>query len=146
MNENQPKRKGKKLIFPIILALVLVGALIFTAKEYFYYQSHEVTDNAQVDADISPVVARVSGYVKEIRFADNQFVKAGDTLVVLDDRDYRIRLEQAQAALTTARWSVDVSQSAVTEARAGIAAINANIEAARVRLWKATEDFNRYKN
>ena len=59
MNENQPKRKGKKLIFPIILALVLVGALVFTAKEYFYYQSHEVTDNAQVDTDISPVVARV---------------------------------------------------------------------------------------
>jgi membrane fusion protein (multidrug efflux system) len=146
MNENQPKRKGKKLIFPIILALVLVGALVFTAKEYFYYQSHEVTDNAQVDADISPVVARVAGYVKEIRFSDNQHVKAGDTLVVLDDRDYMIRLQQAEAALTSARQSVDVSQYQVSEAKTNITAAQAGVDAAKVRVWKANEDFNRYQN
>jgi membrane fusion protein (multidrug efflux system) len=146
MNENQPKRKGKKLIFPIILALVLVGALIFTAKEYIYYQSHEVTDNAQVDADISPVVARVGGYVKEIRFTDNQHVKAGDTLVILDDRDYRIKLQQVEAALSSARQSVDVSQYQVSEAKTGIATAQASVDAAKVRVWKATEDFNRYQN
>jgi len=146
MSENQPKRKGKKIVFPIILGLVLVGALIFTAKEYFYYQSHEVTDNAQVDADISPVIARVSGYVKEIRFADNQFVKAGDTLVILDDRDYQVKLQQVKAALTSTRQSVDVSQYQVSEARTTIATAEANVEAAKVRVWKATEDFNRYQN
>src|ERR1700722_6672787 len=110
MNEVKQKSKGKKLLFPVILALVLIGALFFTVKEYIYYQSHEVTDDAQVDADISPVVARVSGYVKEIRFVDNQFVKAGDTLVILDDRDYRIKLQQVEAALTSAQQTVDVSQ------------------------------------
>lgn len=146
MNALKKSSKGKKVIFPIILGLVLVGALGFTAKEYFYYKSHEVTDNAQIDADISPVIARVSGYVQEIRFTDNQRVKAGDTLVVLDDRDYRIKLQQAQAALAAAKQSVNVSESAVTEARAGIATAQANVEAARVRVWKATEDFNRYKN
>ncbi len=146
MNENQKKPRGKKLIFPIILAVVLVGALIFTAKEYFYYQSHEVTDNAQIDADISPVIARVSGFVQEIRFADNQYVKAGDTLVVLDDRDYKIRLQQAIAALTSARQSVNVSQYVVDETKTGIATAVANVEAAKVRVWKANEDFNRYQN
>src|ERR1700689_1172701 len=94
---NTQKKPRKKLIFPIILGLVLVGALLFTVKEYLYFQSHETTDDAQIDADISPVVARVGGYVKEIRFADNQYVKAGDTLVVLDDRDYKIRLQQVEA-------------------------------------------------
>jgi len=146
MNENQPKRKGKKLIFPIILALVLVGALLFTAKEYFYFQSHEVTDNAQVDADISPVIARVSGYVKEIRFTDNQVVKAGDTLVILDDRDYQVKLQQVKAALSSTRQSVDVSQYQVSEAKTTIATAVANVEAAKVRVWKATEDFGRYEN
>jgi membrane fusion protein, multidrug efflux system len=146
MSEAKKSSKGKKIIFPIILALVLVGALGFTAKEYFYYQSHEVTDNAQVDADISPVIARVSGYVKEIRFKDNQVVKAGDTLVVLDDRDYKIRVQQAEASLAITRESVNASQSAVTEARAGIATAQANVDAAKVRVWKSTEDFNRYKN
>ena len=60
MEQNNTQAKPrKKLLFPIILSLVLIGALIFSGKEYIYYQSHEVTDNAQVDADISPVVARV---------------------------------------------------------------------------------------
>jgi membrane fusion protein (multidrug efflux system) len=145
MNETQPKKK-KKIIFPAILAVVLIGALVFTAKEYMYYQNHEVTDDAQVDADISPVVARVSGYVKEIRFQDNQYVKAGDTLVVLDDRDYKIKLQQAEAALVSARQSVSVSQSNVTEAKTGITTAEANVEAVKVQVWKTTQDFERYQN
>jgi len=146
MEQNNTPKKRKKIVFPIILALVLVGALIFSAKEYFYYQSHEETDNAQIDADISPVVARVGGYVKEIRFSDNQYVKAGDTLVVLDDRDYQVKLQQATAALTATRQSVDVTETQVSEARTGIATAQANVEAAKVRVWKANEDFNRYQN
>ena len=145
MNETQPKKR-KNLVFPIILALVLVGALIFTVKEYKYYQNHEVTDDAQVDADISPVVARVGGYVNEIRFQDNQFVKAGDTLVVLDDRDYKIKLQQVEAALVSAKQSVNVSQSNVTEAKTGISTAEANVEAAKVQVWKTTQDFERYQN
>jgi membrane fusion protein (multidrug efflux system) len=139
------KSKGKKIIFPIILGLVLVGALAFTAKEYFYGQSHEETDNAQIDADISPVVTRVSGYIKEIRFQDNQVVKAGDTLVVLDDRDFQIKLQQAVAALAVAKQSVNVQQYAVNEAKTGIATAEANVKTAQVRVWKATEDFKRYE-
>ncbi len=146
MNEVKQKSKGKKLLFPVILALVLIGALFFTVKEYVYYQSHEVTDDAQVDADISPVVSRVGGYVKEIRFQDNQYVKAGDTLVILDDRDYKIKLQQVQAALASARQSVNVSQSNVTEAKTGITTAEANVQAAKVQVWKTTEDFNRYQN
>ena len=146
MEQNNTPKKGKKLVFPIILALVLIGALAFSAKEYFYYQSHEVTDNAQVDADISPVVARVGGYVKEIRFSDNQLVKAGDTLVVLDDRDYQVRLQQAQAALSSTRQTIDVTQYQVSEAKTSIATAQANVAAAKVRVWKANEDFTRYAN
>lgn len=139
------KSKGKKIVFPIILGLVLVGALAFTAKEYFYGQSHEETDNAQIDADISPVVTRVSGYIKEIRFTDNQIVKAGDTLVILDDRDFQIKLQQAEAALSVAKQSVNVQQYAVNEAKTGIATAQANVETAKVRVWKAGEDFKRYE-
>ncbi len=146
MEQTNTPKKRKKLVFPIILAIVLIGALLFTVKEYLYYQGHEVTDNAQVDADISPVVARVGGYVKEIRFSDNQLVKAGDTLVVLDDRDYQVRLQQAMAALSSTRQTVDVSQFQVSEAKTGIATAEANIAAAKVRVWKATEDFTRYEN
>lgn len=143
---NTQKKPRKKLVFPIILGLVLVGAAIFGIKEYIYYSAHETTDDAQVDADISPVVARVGGYVKEIRFTDNQFVHAGDTLVVLDDRDYEVRLQQALAALTSQKQSVDVSQFVVNESKASIATAQATVEQAKVAVWKANEDFTRYEN
>jgi membrane fusion protein, multidrug efflux system len=146
MEQNNTQKKPRKLVFPIILGLVLVGALIFTIKEYVFLQSHEQTDDAQVDGDISPVIARVSGYVMEIRFKDNQFVHAGDTLVVLDDRDYKIKLDQATAAQTAAQKNVAAQGAQIAESQSNIAVQKANIEQAQVRLWKATQDYDRYKN
>jgi membrane fusion protein (multidrug efflux system) len=146
MEQNTQQKPRRKIVFPIILGLVVVGAAIFGIKEYIFYSAHVTTDDAQVDADISPVVARVGGYVKEIRFSDNQFVHAGDTLVVLDDRDYQVRLQQAQAALTSQRQSVDVSQVQVNEAKSSIATALANVEQAKVAVWKANEDYTRYEN
>jgi membrane fusion protein (multidrug efflux system) len=143
---NTQKKPRRKLLFPIILGLVLVGALIFTIKEYVFLQSHEQTDDAQVDGDISPVIARVSGYVMEIRFKDNQYVHAGDTLVVLDDRDYKIKLDQAMAAQTAAQRNVAAQGAQIAESQSNIAVQKANIEEAQVRLWKATQDYDRYKN
>ena len=146
MEQNSTQKKPRKLVFPIILGLVLVGALIFTIKEYVFLQSHEQTDDAQVDGDISPVIARVSGYVMEIRFKDNQYVHAGDTLVVLDDRDYKIKLDQAVAAQTAAQKNVAAQGAQIAESQSNIAVQKANIEQAQVRLWKATQDYDRYKN
>ena len=127
MEQNNTQKKPRKLVFPIILGLVLVGALIFTIKEYVFLQSHEQTDDAQVDGDISPVIARVSGYVMEIRFKDNQYVHAGDTLVVLDDRDYKIKLDQAVAAQTAAQKNVAAQGAQIAESQSNIAVQKANI-------------------
>ena len=146
MEQNTQQKPRRKIVFPVILGLVLVGGAIFGIKEYNYYSKHVTTDDAQVDADISPVVTRVGGYVKEIRFEDNQFVHQGDTLVVLDDRDYQVRVQQALAALTSQKQSVDVSEVQVGEARASIATAQANVEQAKVAVWKANEDFTRYQN
>src|SRR6202000_251941 len=143
---NTQKKPRKKLVFPIILGLVLVGALIFTIKEYVFLQSHAETDDAQVDGDISPVIARVPGYVMEIRFKDNQYVHAGDTLVVLDDRDYKIKLDQAVAAQTAAQKNAAAIGAVISETQSNFAVQKANIEQAQVRLWKATQDYERFKN
>jgi membrane fusion protein (multidrug efflux system) len=146
MEQNNTQKKPRKLLFPIILGLVLVAAVAFTIKEYVFLQSHEETDDAQVDGDISPIYARVSGYVTDIRFQDNQHVNAGDTLVILDDRDYKIKLDQAVAAQNAAQKNVAAFGAAISEARSNIAVQQANIEQAQVRLWKATQDYERYKN
>jgi membrane fusion protein, multidrug efflux system len=146
MEQAAKKRISAKKIVPVILGLVLVGGIIFGIKEYIHFQDYATTDDAQVDGDISPVDARVGGYVTEIRFIDNQHVNAGDTLVVLDDKDYKIKLEQAEASLAAAKANVNVSQSNVTTVKANVPPAEANVAAAKVRLWKATQDYNRYLN
>jgi membrane fusion protein (multidrug efflux system) len=52
---------------------------------------------------MAPVISKISGYVTEVKVKDNQFVKKGDTLVILDNRDQKMALKQAQAALATAK-------------------------------------------
>lgn len=145
----QAAKKSKspaKKIVPIILIIVLVLGAIFGIREYIYYRHFDTTDDAQIDGDISPVVARVGGYVQQIRFKDNQHVTAGDTLVVLDDRDYRIKLQQAEAALTSVKAQVGVSRSHVGSMQANVPPAEANVAALQAKLWKIDQDYNRYQN
>src|SRR5664279_2664161 len=95
----EPKKRSK--VFLIILILMVLLGGWFGISKYTYAQHHEETDDAQVAADISPVIPRVSGYVKEVRVKDNQFVHKGDTLLILDDRDLKLKVDQAEAALST---------------------------------------------
>src|SRR6476620_3204432 len=94
--------KKRNPVFLVILGLLVVGGAWFGISKYNHGLHHEDTDDAQVSADISPVIPRVAGYVMEARVKDNQRVKKGDTLLVLDNRDYVIRVEQAEAALEIA--------------------------------------------
>lgn len=132
--------------------MVLAGAW-FGITKYHHAQHHEDTDDAQIEADIIPVIPRVSGYVKEVRVKDNQQVHKGDTLIVIDDRDYKIALMQAEAALATAKSNVAASRANTAAARSGIATskqgvntIDAQIAAAQVNVTRTTQDFNRYQN
>ena len=101
------EKKKKNKVIPIILGVLILLGAIFGTKEYIYYSKHVDTDDAQVDGDISPVVARVGGYVQEIKFEENTRVKEGDVLVKLDDSDYKVKLEQALAGST----SVSISRA-----------------------------------
>src|SRR5476651_2229409 len=97
-SEHEEGTKKSSKVMPIILGLLLLAGIIFGVKEYIYYSKHEDTDDAQIDGDISPVVARVGGYIDTITFEENQHVNEGQLLVKIDDRDYKIKLEQALAA------------------------------------------------
>ncbi|TAN15185.1 MAG: HlyD family secretion protein [Chitinophagaceae bacterium] len=139
------KKSGKK-IAPIILIVVLIIGAAFGIREYIFFRHFETTDDAQVNGDISPVVARVGGYVEKILFKDNQHVNAGDTLVILDDHDYLIKLEQAEANLQAVRAQVGVSQSHVGSMQANVPPAQANVAAIQANLWKINQDYVRYKN
>lgn len=140
------EKKKKNKVIPIILGVLIVIGAIFGTKEYIYYSKHVDTDDAQIDGDISPVVARVGGYVQEIKFEENTSVKQGEVLVKLDDSDYKVKLEQAEAGQKGASAGVGVSESQIAATAANTSTAKANIEAARVKLTLAQKDYDRYAN
>lgn len=151
VKKEEPKKRSKGFLIALLL-LVAAGGW-FGFSKYTHAQHHEETDDAHVEANISPVIPRISGYVAEVRVVDNQRVKKGDTLLVLDSRDLKIKVEQAEAALSTAksnlgaaRATTSVATANVASSQASIGTIDAQIETAKVNVWRATQDFNRYAN
>lgn len=146
----EPKKK-KNIIFPLILAAVLLVGGIYGYRTYTFAQTHEETDDAQIASNVSPVISKISGYVAEVRVKDNQLVKKGDTLVLLEHKDQQMALNQAIAALGTARSNVATAKASTTAAHtninttnAAVATANAQIEAARVNVWRTAQDLKRY--
>ena len=145
-----PKKNRK---FIIVLVLLVVGGTWFGLTKYVHGMHHEETDDAQIEANISPVIPRISGYVTSVRVSDNQHVRKGDTLLVMDERELRIKLNQAEAALSTSQSSLEAARASTSAAlatigtsKANISTINARIDEAKVSVWRATQDYNRYAN
>jgi membrane fusion protein (multidrug efflux system) len=128
------------------LGIILIGGVIFGIKEYIYISKHVDTDDAQVDGDISPVVARVGGYVDSIYFQENTHVDKGQVLVKIDDRDYKVKVEQAEAAVTGASSNINVGQSQIYATMANSSSAKAQVESAAARLDKTQKDYQRYAN
>lgn len=151
-NNSTPPKKKSKVFLIVLILLILVGGT-FGVTKYLHAQHHEETDDAQVDAGISPVIPRISGYVREVRVKDNQRVKKGDTLLILDDRELQLKLQQAQAALQTAtsnlgaaRANTQAANAGISTSKAGVSTIDAQIKTAEVNVWRTTQDLQRYEN
>ena len=147
-----PAKKTNKTFLIILVLLVVLGGW-FGISKYIHGQHHEETDDAQVEANISPVIPRISGYVTQVRVKDNQKVKKGDTLLVLDDRDLKIKLAQATAALATAESNLGAAKASsnaananIATSRAGISTVDAQIETAKINVKRTTQDYDRYAN
>ena len=115
--------------------------------------NYEKTDNAQLETDISPVIPKVNSSVVKILVEDNQVVKEGDTLIILDDEMYQIAVKQAEVALLQAKQNVALStnnKGVVSSSSSAVAssriAAKANVEAAKVRFDLANKNFERFKN
>ena len=140
------KRKKRNIILNTVCILLVLCAIVWTVDYFWRYFKYETTNDAVIDQYISPVGIRVSGYIKEVRFTEHQPVKAGDTLLVLDDREYRIRLKDAEAALMDARASKTVLGSGIAASEANVSVQEANIAETRARLWQLEQDYRRYEN
>lgn len=129
----------------VCIILVLVG-IIWVADYFWRYVNYEATNDAVVDQYISPVNIRVPGYIKEVKFTEHQHVKAGDTLLILDDREYRIKLKDAEAALMDAMGAREVLGSGIKASEVNVSVQDANIEETKARLWQLEQEEHRYAN
>ena len=156
----------RNILIVVIVLVAIVGGLFL----WRYLGGYESTDDAQVDAHLYPVSARVSGYVIKVNVDDNQYVQKGAVLVEIDPKDYQVAVEAAKANLASAEATaqsinIDVpiasvntssqlkfTASGVENAGAGIinaenrvAAAHAQLEAAEANDVKAQDDIRRYK-
>jgi len=139
------KHKTKKIISYVIVIAVIVVACLAVCGKFVHLGKVEFTDNAQVRRQIVPVNSRVQGYIKEIRFMEYEKVTKGDTLVVIDDADMRLRVAQAKADYQNALAVRSVADRSVGVASANVAVSEASIAEAKVVMDNAAVDFDRYK-
>lgn len=132
----------------IFIYLSIATSLIITSCG-----KSETTDNAQLETDISPVIPKINSTVAKVLVEDNQAVKQGDTLVLLDDAMYEIAVQQAEIAVLQAQQNVKLSSSNKGVASSGVSSVSANlvaaragVDAAKVRYDLASKNYQRFKN
>ena len=96
-------KKKMKLVYNIVVGLLLLGGIVWVSSKFVHLGNIEFTDNAQVKQQIVPINSRIQGFVRKIYFKEYQRVRKGDTLVMIEDVEYRYRLAQAKADFQNAK-------------------------------------------
>lgn len=139
------KKRSKKIISYVATIIVVAFAAVWTYSRFVRLGNVEFTDNAQIKQQIVPVNSRVQGYIKEIRFKEYQPVKKGDTLVIIDDADMRLRVAQARADYQNAFARRNVTDHSVGVASANVAVTDASVTEAKVVMDLAATDLERFR-
>lgn len=139
------RRRVRNIVLNLICLALAGSGLWWTASYFWRYVRYEVTNDAFVDQYVAPLNIRVSGYIREVRFREHQFVHRGDTLLVLDDREYQIRVKEAEAAMLDAEGSREVLHAGIETSENNIAVQEANIAEARATLWQLEQDYHRFE-
>lgn len=139
-------RPNLRLLLPIA---AVVGVGVWGFQRWSFGRAHESTDNAQIDGQIVPVVAKVGGYVATVDAADNAHVDARHVLVTLDTRELDVKLAQAEADLAAARAmaggrGVEGQASTVVRSASSQRDVGAaQVDAARAQLVRTQADLTR---
>lgn len=138
------QKKFLRTIYNICVLVILLLGVWLVISHFVHFGQGEYTDNATVQQHITPVNARVGGFIKEIRFNEYQPVHRGDTLVIIEDSEFKLALAQAEANLQRELAGGDATTSGMATTRQNISVTDAGIEEARVRLEEAQREEKRY--
>lgn len=136
-------KKKKKITANIVIIAFLLCGICWIAS-VFVHVGGEYTNNAQIKQNIVPVAARVQGFIKEIRFDEFQSVQKGDTLVIIEDCEYRLRLAQAKADYRNALVGKTVMETGVSTIESNISVTDAGMQEIEILMKNAEADYNRF--
>ncbi len=138
--------RRRQLLISSIGVAILIWGICEIALLFINYKSRETSNDAQIEQYMSPVNLRATGYIKKIYFTEHQDVKKGDTLMVLDDREYKIRVMEAEAALKDAMAGATVIDATLQTTQTTASVYDASIAEIEIRLAKLDKDRQRYTN
>ena len=144
--KNETKRNRTFHVLITVIACILVASGIILGIWFYVFNSnHEETNDAQVEQYVTPIMSRITGYVQEVRFDENQFVHKGDTLVVIDNREYKSKLNVALADVQSAKQSSVVAERNVATTASTTTIGESQLAAAKTNLWKTKLEYERYQ-
>ncbi|GEM68915.1 multidrug resistance protein [Sphingobacterium mizutaii NBRC 14946 = DSM 11724] len=146
ISQKERNRRIKIYSVNILSVLIILAAIGWGLLSYLQLNNSVFTEDAQIDGHINPVSTKVTGYIKDIRFQEHQTVHKGDTLVILENDEYKIQVENALAALADAKAGNSVVQTEVEIARNSQNIAEANIEELKTRLENAEVNYKRFKD
>ena len=132
-------------VYNTVIVLLLLAGITYVVLQFTHFGRVEYTDNARVCQYISPQNTRVQGFVREIRFEAYQHVNAGDTLVILEDSEFKLRLAQAQSDLARAEQQSKATGSSIRTTASSMDVTAASIEEARVNMENLQREDERYE-
>lgn len=137
-------RKTFHNLVTILSYLLVAVAFIIGIWFFIYYKNNEETNDAQVEQYVTPIQSRITGFIKEVRFEDNQFVRQGDTLVIIDNNEYQSHLDAALAEEETAERDITIIEKSVSTVNSTTYSKKNELEAAKAEVWKSKLEFERY--
>ncbi|AOW09847.1 HlyD family secretion protein [Flavobacterium gilvum] len=138
--------KMRNTILTVLSFVFIIGGGIWILSLFFDFHRYETTNNAQVESYINSITARATGHVSVINFDSHQFIHKGDTLVVLEDEEYKIKVRQAEADLAVAEGNLHSLEQSVITAISNEAASKDKLSGDMADLEKAQKDYERFRN